>query len=103
MKHSKALLVSALTAPALLALALPGDKVEFHPSEGLSLTRTFTSKTELTLDDMEMTMNGQPLPMEIEMDMDMTMSQTVVVTDEIGALASDLMVDVEVIQEGSQP
>jgi hypothetical protein len=86
MKHPYPLLC-ALTVPALLALTAPADKVEFHPAEGLALTRTYTSKTELTLDDMEMTMNGQPLPMEIEMDMDMTMSQRTVVTDELGALS----------------
>jgi hypothetical protein len=119
MKHPTLLLLSALTAPALLALARPADQVGFHPAEGLSVTRTYTSNTEMTLDDMEMTMNGQPLPMEIEMDMDMTMSQRVVVTDEFGALSggrparlvrsydeltqqSDFSVQMEMMPEGGQ-
>jgi hypothetical protein len=86
MKHPIALTAAALALPALIAAALPADKVEFRPADGLSLTRTYSNKTELSLDDMEMTINGQPGP-AIEMEMDMTMSQSVVVTDEMAALA----------------
>lgn len=84
MKHAS-LRLGVLTVPALLALALPGDQVGYHPAEGLSLTRTYTSKTELTLDDMEISQNGQPVQMPMEIDMDMSMSQKTVVTDKYGA------------------
>jgi hypothetical protein len=87
MKHPIALTVAALALPALIAAALPVDKVEFHPADGLSLTRTYSQKTELSLDDMEMSLNGQPSPMQIEMEMDMTMNQHVVVSDEISSVS----------------
>ena len=87
MKHPIALTVAALALPALIAAALPADKVEFHPADGLSLTRTYSQKTELSLDDMEMSLNGQPSPMQIEMEMDMTMNQHVVVSDEISSVS----------------
>jgi len=88
MKHSTPLLLCAFSLPALLALALPADKVEFQPSEGLSLTRTYVNKTDLTLDGLDVTMNGQPVPGGIDMEMDLSMSQRVVVTDLLGALSS---------------
>lgn len=86
MKHPIALSVAAVAIPALIAASLPADRVEFRPADGLSLTRTYTTKTELTLDDMEITMNGSPGP-EMEMEMDMTMTQRVVVSDSLGSLA----------------
>ena len=87
MKHPIALTVAALALPALIAAALPADKVEFHPADGLSVTRTYSQKTELSLDDLDMTVNGQPPPMVPEMEMDMTMNQHVVVSDEIASMS----------------
>jgi len=81
MKHPIALTVAALAIPALIAASLPADKVEFHPADGLSVTRTYSQKTELTLDDMEMTLNGQPSPMQVEMEMNMNLTSHVVVSD----------------------
>lgn len=87
MKNSTTLVATALLAPVLLAFLPTADKVAFTAEEGLSVTRVFETKTAMTLDDMEMTMNGQPFPMEIEMDMNMNMSSTIAVTDEYGASA----------------
>ncbi len=88
MNKQAILCLTAALCPALLALGLPGDKVEFRAAEGLSLRRDFTSVTHLTLDDMEITQNGQPLPMEIQMDMQMDMRMTLGITDLYGAIGS---------------
>ena len=66
----------ALLLSCLLGSAPAGDKVTFHPESGLSLTRSFSSKQEITLDETSMTINGQPSPMQMEMDMNMSMAQT---------------------------
>ena len=87
MKHPIALTVAALALPALIAAALPVDTVEFKPADGLALTRTYSQKTELSLDDMEMSINGQPSPVQIDMEMDMTMTQRVVVSDEVSSVS----------------
>lgn len=81
MNIQRPLLCSALLAP-LVAFAMPADKVSFHPEEGLSLTKSIQSNTQMALDDMTMTMNGQPMPMDLEMEMDMSMNMSVEVTDE---------------------
>ncbi len=83
MKNTPTPLLSAAALPVLLAFALPGgETVAFSPSEGHSVTRTWTTTTQFSLDDMEMSMNGQPMPMEMEMEMDMSMDMTVEVSDE---------------------
>lgn len=87
MKTSRLLLPTLLAAPALLAFALPETKIELRVEEGDSITRTFTTKAELTLDNMDMTMNGQAPPMMPEMDMTMTTEAEIVVTDEIEKVA----------------
>ena len=81
MKNSISIVATALIAPALLAFLPTADMVAFTAEDGLSVTRVIENKTNMTLDDMEMTMNGQPFPMEIEMDMNMDMSSTITVTD----------------------
>ena len=73
MKHFKTLLLPVLLAPVLVALAAPGDKLAFHPAEGTTLVKSFTSKSQFSLDDLSMTMNGQPMPMDMDMQMDMSM------------------------------
>ena len=75
-----------LTLPALLALAPLAEKLAYHPAAGSTVTRTFTSKTQMALDDMAIEMNGQPLPQEIQMDMEMGQTQTIVVNDEFVAV-----------------
>ena len=87
MKHNTTLLLSALFVPALFAFGPRSDQVTFQPEEGLSVTRAFTSETQISLDDFSMSMNGQPFPMEMEMEMDMTMNLGIEVTDEFVAMS----------------
>ncbi len=81
MRHTRPLLIAALAAPVLLAFSMPRDTIAFHPSEGTTITKTFTHKAEMTLDDMEILMNGQENPMMPEMETESTEVSIVVVTD----------------------
>jgi len=82
MKNKILLLVPLLAAPALYAFAAAPSKVAFQPPEGSTAVKTFENVVELTLDNMDMMMNGEPSPMMPEMDMSITMTSTVTVTDE---------------------
>ena len=82
MKNKTLLLAPLLAAPALFAFTTASSKVAFQPSEGSTAVKTFESVVEMTLDNMDMAMNGEPSPMMPEMDMSMTMTSTVTVTDE---------------------
>ena len=79
-----ATLALALAAPALLALRPLGTTISFAPGDGSSVTKTFISTVEFSLDDMSMLMNGEENPMMPSMEMDMNMVQTIIVTDEYG-------------------
>jgi hypothetical protein len=81
----KLLLLAALLSfvPALHALRAPGTKLRFAPAAGTKLTRTFENKTEFSLDDLSVKVNGQDSPMKPEIEMTMTQDQKVVVSDEI--------------------
>lgn len=83
MKYTKPLLLAAAAVPALWAFARPADKVTFHPEEGLSLTKTFTELTELTMESMSVSMNGEELDPSMLGDPEMNISNTTtrVVTD----------------------
>ena len=114
---------ATLSVPALALSLIVGfsgssvDKVAFTPAEGTTVTKTFTSTTELEMDDMTTLMNGGPGPMP-EMEMSMAMTQTVTITDEYLALAdgkptklartfdsvgTDLEMDVNAAGESSAP
>lgn len=75
-------LLAAVAAPVLLAFTLPKTKLSFAPAEGTSLTKVFTNETELTLEDMSMSMNGEEMPFQMEMDMTVTSVASTTVTDE---------------------
>ena len=80
-------LIAASAVPSLLVPArAEGVKLAFAPAEGSTLTKTFTTKMELTLEDMSMSMNGEPLPVEFDMDMSVNHTQTTVVSDEYAKL-----------------
>ena len=81
----KLLLLAALLSflPALQAVRTPVAKLRFAPAAGTKLTRTFENKTEFSLDDLSMKMNGQESPVKPEVEMTMTQDQKVVVVDEI--------------------
>ena len=74
--------LAALAAvPTLLAVTLPRESISFAPREGLVLAKTFESTAEMSLDEMDMLMNGEPMPMEIEMEMTNSISSTIEVVD----------------------
>ncbi len=82
MKHEKSLLLLVPGVAALAAFVFPADAVRFAPKEGLSLTKVFTNQTTLTVDSMEMIIDGQPMPEEMgDMEMDTTTTVKSVVTD----------------------
>lgn len=82
-----ATLALALAAPALLAFRPLGTSISFAPADGSSVTKTFTSTVEYSLDDMSMLMNGEENPMMPSMEMDMNTVQTITVTDEYGGVS----------------
>jgi len=90
MKRSTALLLSACALPLALALATPQTTISFAPAEGNSLTKTFTSEFDMSLDELDMTMNGEPMPVEIEIDMNIVAVSSTVVTDEFVELGKGM-------------
>lgn len=81
-----AALALACAAPALLAFRPKADSITFAPAEGTSVTKTFTSVMDFSMDEMEMLMNGEQNPMMPSMEMDMLMTQAVTVSDTYGAM-----------------
>lgn len=80
--------VAALVAvPTLLALSLPREEIRFSPGEGLVLSKTFETTADMSLNEMDMLMNGEPAPMNIEMEMNTSISNTIEVTDSYLAMA----------------
>ena len=83
MNRTRTFLLSTLLVPALAAAVVPGDSLGYHPAVGSKLSRNWSIKQELTLDDMQMTMNGQPLPMDLQMNMNTSVLNEISVTDHI--------------------
>ncbi len=86
MNSIRTLCLSTLALPVLCATLAPADKVAFHPSAGSSISRLWSVKSDMSLEDMQMTMNGKPMPIQIQMDMEMTNETEVGVTDKFVAL-----------------
>ena len=86
MNRSTTLLLSACALPLALALATPKTSVSFAPSEGSSLKKVFTNEVDLTLDEMNITMNGEDSPMPMEMDMNVVSTTQMTVSDEYVAM-----------------
>lgn len=82
MKKSLLLAALLLLLPALHATRPPVAKIRFSPTAGSKLTRTFENKTEFSLDDLSVKINGQDSPMKPEVEMTMNQSMKVVVDDE---------------------
>ena len=79
----KILLLAAplLFLPSLLAVRPPVAKLRFAPAAGTKLTRTFENKTEFSLDNLSLKVNGQD-SMKPEVEMTMTQNQKLVINDE---------------------
>ncbi len=84
MKNDRNPLAFLLLVPLSLAFLARGDGLSFHPAEGASLTKTFTLESELSLDEMSVSVNGQDIDPEQFGGMEMTTSvkQVIAVTDQ---------------------
>ncbi|HIG86843.1 MAG TPA: hypothetical protein EYQ25_07365 [Planctomycetes bacterium] len=71
MKNLPWTLLGLLAAPLLLSALPTRDTIAFAPEDGTSVSVTFLSSNELTLDDMQMLMNGQENAMMPSIEMDM--------------------------------
>ena len=88
MKHKRNITWSLLVAPALLAFSPRASEVSFGPEASSSLTKTFSTDGEMSLDDMTMVQNGQEIDASMMgMEMSATSTYTVTVTDEYMAVA----------------
>jgi len=80
---TKTLCASALLfAPALLAFQPRATSIAFTVSEGTSNTKTFTNSMTMSLDDMQMLLNGNESPMMPQIDMTIQSGLTIGVSDE---------------------
>ncbi len=79
------LVAPLLFVPALLAMESRGDSPAFAPQEGTVLKKVIENQTDITLDDMEMSVNGQDMS-EMLGDMELSTSTVLVtkVTDTYG-------------------
>lgn len=82
MKHPRALLLTSLSVPALVAFTLPETSLVFGVKDGATSAKTFKSSIQLTLDDMKTTINGQDPPMMPEMEMTLATEFEAAVSDE---------------------
>jgi len=71
MKNLSWTLLGLLAAPLLLSALPTRDTIAFAPEDGTSVTVTFLTTSEMTLDDMQMLMNGQENAMMPSIEMDM--------------------------------
>jgi hypothetical protein len=86
MKTNRLFLPALLLSPTVLASPLAETTISFTVSEGATNTKTYKGTVELTLDSLDMTMNGQAPPMMPEMDMSVTSNTEIVVSDEYLAM-----------------
>ena len=65
-----------------MALGTLADAPRFAPEAGLSITKRIETKTDISLDDMTVSVNGQEMDASMmSMEMDTSMQQVVTVTD----------------------
>jgi len=87
MKYSLTLVATAALLPTLVAFAPKADSIKFAPKADSTVTKTFNTTSNFSLDNMEMLMNGEPNPMMPEMNMQMVITQNVTVTDTYNTIA----------------
>ena len=89
MNHRRTPLLPFVLAPAFLAFVSRGENPSFGPEEGTSVTKRIEQSTNITLDDMLMSMNGQEMDAaSMGMEMESTSTLTVVVTDTYTSVGS---------------
>ena len=82
MKYATSLLLAA-AGHVLCASSAPATRIAFAPEEGTTVVKTFSETTEMTLDEMSLSMNGQELDPSMmgEFEMSSNLSMTKQVTD----------------------
>lgn len=82
-------LLSISAAALLVASPAPVDSLAFHAEEGTAVTRTFDFELEMSLESMNMTMNGEDLPSDHfeGFELDFGERDHIVVSDVYGAPA----------------
>ncbi|MDE0903363.1 MAG: hypothetical protein OSB42_01930 [Planctomycetota bacterium] len=81
MKNFTLTLLGLGAAPLLLSALPTRDTISFAPADGTSVTSTYTMSTEMTLDDMQVLMNGEENPMMPSIEMDMVSAMEIQVSD----------------------
>mgnify|MGYP003572279695 CR=1 FL=1 len=83
MKYATSLLLAA-AVPVLWTSSAPATRIAFAPEEGTTVVKTFSETTEMTLDEMSLSMNGQELDPSMmgEFEMSSNLSMTKQLTDE---------------------
>ncbi len=76
------LLLGGAIGPFLIAMTLPAERVAFGPADGTRLAKTFTLTSDMTLESMDMLMNGSPNPIDMGMEMSGVNNTVIAVTDE---------------------
>ncbi|MEM7309828.1 MAG: hypothetical protein AAF682_24340 [Planctomycetota bacterium] len=88
MKTQRPIVLPLLALPALFAFSSRGDEVRFAPEAGFTLTKTFSTAEEMTLDEMAVVVNGEEQdPEMMGMDQDISSSMEVVLVDEYVAVS----------------
>lgn len=82
MKHKRYIVWPAVVVPALCAFGSRGEQVSLHPAQGLTLAKSFTEHSELTLEDSSLKVNGNA--MDMGMEMSTSSDYKLGVTDEYG-------------------
>jgi hypothetical protein len=86
MKHFRSIAVALACTPLFVASHAPATKIAFTAGEGTTLTKIFTSRLELELDEMRVLRDGQEPDGLPELEMRVTTDLDVVVKDEYLAL-----------------
>lgn len=88
MRLAATLSLAALGTPVLLAFSGPRDTISFHPDNGASVSKVFSTSIELDLEEMNMLMNGQSPPMDMSsVEMTISTEQSVEVVDTYGTIS----------------
>jgi hypothetical protein len=87
-RHHASTFAALLASAGLCAASVVAAKIEFAPPSGATATKSFQHTMELSLDNMNMLLNGEESPMMPDIEMSLTMEQLVKVTDTYVAVAN---------------
>ncbi|QDU69360.1 hypothetical protein [Engelhardtia mirabilis] len=88
MNHKLLLLPTACVGLGLAGWRVAGDQVAFGPSDGTTVTKTFSNEFEMELDDFSMIVGGQDIGAMLGTpEMNISSSSEITFTDEYGGVA----------------